>query len=155
MKTSQRGIDALCKEEGYRARPYLCSAGVPTIGYGSTFYTDGRKVKIGDEPIDKEEAETLLKHTLEKTFEPAINRLVTAPLLQTQFDALILLVYNIGVGAFEKSTALKRLNQGDYEGAAEAMQWFCKERVRGEVRVNRGLQMRRAREAKMFLESAP
>ena len=58
---SQEAVDLIKHFEGLRLTPYLCSAGVPTIGYGSTFYEDGRKVSLQDPPITKERAEELLQ----------------------------------------------------------------------------------------------
>lgn len=107
MKISQKGIDFIAKEEGLVLKPYLCSALRPTIGLGSTRYGDGTPVKMTDKPITKEEAYKLFNVTV-KNFEAAVNAL-GAKLTQNQFDALVSLCYNIGVGAFAKSTVAKRV----------------------------------------------
>ncbi len=145
MRLSDAGIALLREFEGLRLQAYRDSAGVWTIGYGSTFYADGDKVRPGDE-ITAERAESLLRETL-RTYESAIDRLVTVPLSQSQFDALTALVYNIGVGAFEKSTLLKRLNEGQYAKAAnEFLRW-----IHAGGQPLAGLRRRRERERALFL----
>lgn len=145
MRLSDAGLALLREFEGLRLQAYKDSAGVWTIGYGSTRYADGDKVRPGDE-ITAERAESLLRETLH-TYESAIDRLVTVPLLQSQFDALTALVYNIGVGAFEKSTLLKRLNEGQYAKAAnEFLRW-----IHAGGQPLAGLRRRRERERALFL----
>lgn len=95
MKTGQKGIELIKRFEGLSLKPYICSAGKPTIGYGSTFYPDGRKVKFTDDSITRQQAETLLTDTL-KTFEARVNRAITVPLTQNQFDALVSHTFNTG-----------------------------------------------------------
>lgn len=60
MKTSKAGLDLIAEFEGFSAKPYLCPAKVPTIGFGSTRYADGRKVTLQDQPISRQEASDLL-----------------------------------------------------------------------------------------------
>jgi lysozyme len=112
MKLSINGLRLIKDFEGCRLHAYRDSAGVWTIGYG---HTPG--VKQGD-VIDKVEAEGLL---LEDSLiaEDAVNRLVKVHLSQYQFDSLVSLVFNIGETAFARSTLLRKLNAGDYHGAAE------------------------------------
>ena len=113
MKTSQEGIKALCQEEGCVLRTYKCAAGVDTIGYGHT----GPEVKPGM-TITQAQAEALLKLDLLR-FERAVETAVAPEVLtQGQFDALVSLCFNIGVGAFNKSTLVKKLRAGDLAGAA-------------------------------------
>lgn len=95
MKTGQKGIELIKRFEGLSLKPYLCSAGKPTIGYGSTFYPDGRKVKMYDKHITESEAERLLADTI-VPFENKVNRLITIPLTQNQFDALVSHTFNTG-----------------------------------------------------------
>ena len=82
-----------------------------------------------------------------KRFEKTVNDLVKVPLTQNQFDALVSLTYNIGTGAFEKSTLLKKLNTGDYQGAADQFTVWNK----GGGKVLQGLVNRRAKEKEVFL----
>ena len=109
MKTSKNGILLITTFEGLRLRPYLCSAGIATIGYGSTFYEDGTTVKMTNKPITKERAMELFKTTLVQ-YENAVNKLVKLTLTQNQFDALVSFTYNVGIGAFTKSILLKVIN---------------------------------------------
>jgi len=86
-KTSKKGVDLIKKYEGFRSKPYLCPANVATIGFGATFYPDGTKVKLTDEPINEAVAEVILKKHLEK-FEQYVDSYCTDKLNQNQFDAL-------------------------------------------------------------------
>lgn len=119
-RVSKKGLDFIGKEEGLRLKPYLCSAKVPTIGYGSTYYEDGTKVKMTDPAITKERAEQLFLNTL-KHYEMCIYTSTRDDINQNQFDALVSICYNIGTHAFKKSTLLKRVNKNpngaDIEGA--------------------------------------
>lgn len=101
---SENGLALIKRFEGFSATPYLCPAGKWTIGYGHVI-----SPHLLRGPVTIEEAEALLKNDL-VAVESAINRLVTAPLTQNQFDALCSLIYNIGVGAFAASTLLKLLS---------------------------------------------
>lgn len=148
MKISQRGIDLIIKWEGFKDRAYLCSANVWTIGFGSTRWLNGDPVKQG-ETITKKLAEQLLITDISR-FSEQVRRLVNVPLTQPQFDALVSFTYNLGGGALERSTLLKKLNQGDYKGAAKEFERWVKA---GGKRVQ-GLVNRRADERRMFEEYA-
>ena len=100
---SEKGIDFLIKEEGEVLHAYKCQANVWTIGVG---HTGG--VKKGD-VITKKESRDLLKKDL-KHFELVVNRYVRVPLTQNQFDALVSFSFNVGAGAFKRSTLLKKIN---------------------------------------------
>lgn len=143
MKISAAGIDLICHYEGVRlhAYPDPATGGDPwTIGYGST-----RNVHKGL-TITLDQARDRLKEDLEDA-EKAVTRLVTAPLDQSQFDALVSLVFNIGEGNFSRSTLLKKLNAHDYLGAsAEFLKWS---KANGKVML--GLTRRRAAERDHFL----
>lgn len=118
MKTSQAGKDLVISFEGIRLQAYKCPAGVWTIGVGST----QPPVHPGEE-ITKKEAMDRFDRDLVK-FEKAVDRLVTVPLTQNQFDALVSFTFNVGEGALAKSTLLKKLNAGDYDAVpAELMKW--------------------------------
>lgn len=130
--------------EGYERFPYECSAGKLTIGVGHVI-RPGESFPV--KGLTESEATELLCKDMEK-FEARVLDLVTVPITQNQYDALLSLVFNIGAGAFEKSTLLKKLNAGDYEGAAnEFTRW-----TRGGGKVLPGLVKRRAAEKALFLE---
>ena len=146
MKTSSKGKAIIKQYEGFRAKPYLCPAGVPTIGYGATYYADGRKVTLRDAAISEADADKLLDKMLGK-YEDAVNRYVQVPMTQNQFDALVSFCYNLGQEALRKSTLLKKLNNEDYKGAAD--QFLRWNRAGGKVLA--GLTKRRTDERKLFL----
>lgn len=102
------GISLIKKYEGCKLKSYLCPAKVWTIGYGSTFYADGTKVEAG-QTISQETANELFLNVL-KGFVSGVERSITSKLTQNQFDALVSIAYNIGLGAFRKSTLLKKVN---------------------------------------------
>lgn len=145
MSTSQNGINLISSFEGCELKAYLCPAKVWTIGFGTTVYPNGVKVKKGDS-CTLDQAKQFKAHDL-KRFEKTVNNLVKVPLTQNQFDALVSLTYNIGTGAFEESTLLKKLNTGDYQGAADQFTVWNK----GGGKVLQGLVNRRAKEKEVFL----
>lgn len=117
-KISQRGVDFLKREEGCVLHPYICPAGKWTIGYGHVFPDPEQRHALPR--ITMEQAEALLRFDLTR-FEAGVNRLITVPLTQGQFDALVSLTFNIGLGkkGFSGSTLRRLLNAGDYAGARE------------------------------------
>ena len=146
LKTSPAGLAIIKKFEGFRSKPYLCPAGVPTIGYGSTYYADGRPVKMTDAPITEAQAQELLQATLAK-YEACVNGAVKMPINQNQFDALVSFTYNVGCSAFRNSTLLRQFNQGYTPQAAEQFaRWN-----RGGGKVLAGLVSRRAAERALFV----
>jgi len=148
MKTSQAGIDLIKRFEGFSGNPYRCPADIPTIGYGSTRYADGREVSMSDPAITEPQAIQLLADTLGR-YEKGVTGLATAPLTQSQFDALVSFAYNLGLGNLGNSTLLKKLNNRDYAGAADEFpRW-----VRGGGKILPGLVKRREAERKLFLEA--
>ena len=95
MKTSDSGLELIKRYEGLKLTPYLCSAGVPTIGYGSTFYQNRARVKLTDPPITLQFAEQLLIDTVAK-FERHVEKRLTVSVSQNQFDALVSHTFNTG-----------------------------------------------------------
>lgn len=108
MKPTQTAYDFIAREEGCRLKAYQDSVGVWTIGYGNTFYDDGQSVKKGD-IINQEQAEILLKIIVDD-FADKVSALITATINDNQFAALLSLAYNIGIGAFKRSTVLRKVN---------------------------------------------
>jgi lysozyme len=143
-KTSDKGVSLIKAHEGLRLNAYLCPAKVWTIGYGHTSAAGEPKVIQGMR-ITRAEAETILRRDL-ATFERGVNRLVSVPLTQNQFDALVSFAFNVGLGAFQRSTLLKKLNAGRYKDVpAELMKW-----TRGGGRELPGLVNRRRDEAGLW-----
>ncbi len=144
----------LCKRfEGYKAKPYFCPAGVPTIGYGSTFYADGRKVTLQDPPMDEPTARALLVHELMHKYAPGTIR--QCPVLLTlalqandwgKLNAIVDFAYNLGVGRLQTSTLRRKINEQDWEGAKEQLMLW----TRGGGRVLPGLVKRREAECQVM-----
>ena len=108
---STEGLILLAKLEGIKLDAYQCSAGVWTIGIGSTKYANGQAVKKGDKLATKEDAFKLFVDT-SGSYSACINKYVLRPLKQNEFDALFCLCYNIGPAAFAKSSLVKFINGG-------------------------------------------
>lgn len=141
-----RNVDAIKKHEALRLTAYLPTKDdVWTIGYGHT--KTARRGMV----ITEAQAEELLRQDL-AWVEDVIDRFVKVPLTQNQRDAVGSLIFNIGGGAFSKSTVLRRLNAGDYRGAADAFLMWDKQRDRttGKMNTLRGLTRRRQEERAMF-----
>lgn len=145
MKTSTNGRKLIAGFEGCVLTAYKCPAGVLTIGVGHTSAASAPAVKSGMK-ISANEADDILARDL-SSFEAAVSRLVTSSLNQNQFDALVSLVFNIGARAFSSSTLLKKLNAGDYDGAAAQFERWNK----ASGRVLSGLTRRRAAERDLFV----
>lgn len=145
MNISQTGLDLIKKFEGLRLEAYRDVAGIWTIGYGHT-----GDLAHEDSVITEAKAEWLLRQDVSWS-ERAVDDIVKVSLSQNEFDALVSLVFNIGVGNFQSSTCLRRLNNKDRNGAAMALQWFNKARIGGELQEVAGLVRRRAAEAELFL----
>lgn len=148
MKISKIGIELIKKYEGFATFPYLCPAGVPTIGYGATYYLDGSRVTMNDEAISEGEAEDLLYQMVVKYAE-GVNRYVTSDINQNQFDALVSFAYNLGLGALKSSTLLKRVNADPCDEDIE-YQFSRWNKAGGEVL--RGLTKRRKDESDLYFK---
>lgn len=140
---------ALCRQfEGFRSRPYRCPAGIPTIGYGTTFYPDGRGVEMDDSEITPEAGEVFLLHEIEKRCAPAVMRycpVLLEPGNESRFNAIADFVYNLGPGRLQTSTLRRKINEKDWGASGdELMKW-----VRGGGRVLPGLVKRREAEVAM------
>jgi len=149
MIPSQNCIDLIKKFEGFEKTSYKCPAGIWTIGYGSTMWNDGKKVEAGQK-ITSEGAEVLLRWELKNKSSALIN----LTLNQNQFDALLSFIYNLGVGAFKKSTLYKKVkvNANDETIRVEFMKWN-KARVNGKLVELKGLTNRRQSEINLYYET--
>lgn len=146
MHVSPSGIDLICNFEGKRLMAYDDGVGVWTIGFGTTIYPNGIKVKKGD-VCTEAQAKAYMAYDLKK-FELAVNNTVNVSLNQNQFDALVSLAYNIGTNAFKNSTLVKMLNAGDIRGAANQFDVW----VNAGGKRMQGLVNRRAKEKALFLK---
>ena len=145
MLLSNLGIDLICDFEGKRLVAYDDGVGIWTIGFGTTVYPNGIRVKKGD-TCTEAQAKAYMQNDLKK-FEYAVNDAVNIPLNQNQYDALVSLTYNIGAAAFSKSTLVKKLNAGDIRGAADQFDVW----INAGGKRMQGLVNRRAKEKEVFL----
>ena len=137
----------LIKEfEGFRAAAYRCPAGVWTIGYGTTAAADVGITPRAGMVIDEAQAEVYLRRTVEK-FAATIRPMITAPVNENQFGAMVSLAYNIGPAAFGRSSVLSRFNAGKIQSAADAFRMW--NQAGGKVLP--GLVRRREAERALFL----
>lgn len=150
---TEEGKFLIRKYEGCSLIAYKCPAGKWTIGYGSTFYADGSPVKEGDK-IDFATANKMFEKVVE-SFEKEVRFLLGSTLCCTlpakAIDALVSFAYNVGTGAFSKSTLLRKIkaDKNDFEGIEkEFMKW-----TKGGGKVFKGLERRRAEESKMYIEA--
>jgi lysozyme len=146
MKLDENGYKLLMGFEGLSLKPYLCSAGVPTIAYGSTFYPSGKKVTMQDAPINLATANWMLKETADK-FAVDVNKLIKANLNQNQFNAIVSLAYNIGIAGLAKSSLLKKVNANPSDPTIRNS--FLVWNKAGGV-ANNGLTKRRTKEANLY-----
>ena len=143
IEQAVRIVATLCiKFEGVYLRPYLCPAGVPTIGVGATFYEDGRKVSLNDPPITRERATQLLHFHIRRHFLPKTVRLCPGADTPARVAALCDFAFNLGHGALAGSTLRRKVNAGEWEEArVQILRW-----TRAGGRVLRGLVRRRQAE---------
>jgi len=145
-KISNLGLELIKKYEGFKAKAYLCPAKVITIGYGSTYYEDGTKVKLTDSSITKERATELLEALL-VSYERSVDSYCVDTINQNQFDALCSFAYNCGVGNLKSSTLLKKVNKNPNDPTIkdEFLKWN-----KGGGKVLSGLTKRRIEEAQLY-----
>ena len=154
IKLNEEGYQMIMNFEGLSLKPYLCSAGVPTIGYGNTYYPNGKKVTLKDKPITKEYAIEIFKFIAD-LFAKDVNNLLKTTVTQNQFNALVSFAYNVGSDidaddipeGLGDSTLLKKVNKNpnDLSIMAEFLKW-----VRSNGKVSNGLVKRRNLEAKLY-----
>jgi lysozyme len=145
-KTSENGINLIKKFEGFSSKPYLCPAKICTIGYGATFYPNGKKVTMTDKAMSEAEGVELLKFMLTK-FEQYVDSYCVDTITQNQFDALVSFCYNLGPANLKSSTLLKKVNANpnDETIRAEFMKW-----TKASNKVLKGLVTRRTAEADLY-----
>ena len=146
MKISEKGLSMIERFEGCLLKASNKLDGVWTIGYGQTGSYYGKRVRRGMTTTKALAHAWLRDHSI-KTYEDAVTQAVKMPLNQNQFDALVSFTYNVGVGALKQSTALRKLNAGDYAGAADALTMWTKCKGKGLA----GLVRRRKEERALFL----
>jgi|TARA_Y100001938_G_scaffold144387_1_gene218869 lysozyme len=143
---TDEGLDLIKLYEGYSSSPYLCPAQHWTIGYGAIWGMDDKRVTEDHPDINEDQADYLLRRDVKKS-EMAVLRHIRVPLEDGQFNALCSFVFNLGSGALQSSTLRRKINRGDYIGAAnEFPRW-----VYAGGRRLKGLVRRREHERSMFM----
>jgi lysozyme len=146
MRLDSKGYELIKTFEGLSLKPYLCSAKVPTIGYGNTFYTNGVKVTMSDAPITQEKANEMLK-VIADSFALKVSKITPSGLTQNQFNALVSFAFNLGVQALTNSTLLRlvKINPNDGNIAKEFLRWN-----KAGGKVVDGLTKRRIKESALY-----
>jgi len=141
-------LELIRRFEGLYLKPYLCPAGLPTIGYGATYYQDGTQVTLADSPITRMMAEALLLWHVKTVYLPAVLKLCPTIVHETpgRVAALIDWTFNLGAGQLKASTLRKRVNAGDWADVPTQIKKWDK----AGGRVLRGLTIRRAAEAALI-----
>jgi lysozyme len=147
-KTGPAGIEIIKSMEGFRSAPYKCPAGIPTIGYGATFYPGGKKVTMADAAITEARGTELLQSML-VSFEKYVDSYCVDTITQNQFDALVSFAYNLGPANLKSSTLLKKVNANpeDESIRLEFMKW-----VKAGGKTLKGLVRRREAEANLYFK---
>lgn len=135
--------------EGWRSKPYLCSANVPTIGWGSTMYENGDRVTLDDPEITKERGQELFELDAEKFLLQVYKACPVLTKHDNKAAAILSWTYNLGVARLRSSTMRTRINQERWEEAAQELKrWNL-----AAGKVTKGLVLRREAEATLFLLS--
>lgn len=145
---SAAGLALIQEHEGFRVAPAQTPDGRWVVGHGHV------RIAAPGEPVSQDEAASLLAMDIAPV-ACVVNALVTQPLTQAQFDALVSFAFSIGLEAFADSQVLRRLNNGDFIAAACALDAWRKAKIDGEVEVSDALVRRRAAEKAMLLKDAP
>lgn len=141
-------LELIRRFEGLYLTPYLCPAGVPTIGYGATYYQDGTRVTLADLPITRTMAEDLLLWHVKTVYLPAVLKLCPAIVHETpgRVAALIDWTFNLGAGNLRASTLRRRVNAAAWDLVPDELRKWNK----AAGRVLRGLVVRREAEARLI-----
>lgn len=132
--------------EGFRPKPYLCPAGVPTLGFGSTRHLDGSLVRLTDPAITKDHARILVREQVAQEYLPGVMRLCPGMDHPGRLAALVDFAYNLGVGQLRASTLRRRVNAGDWDAVPDELRKW----IRGGGRVLPGLVKRREAEIRLL-----
>ena len=147
MNVPQNTIDLVTAFEGFYPKPYICPAGVPSIGYGTIRYPDGKRVSLKDPEISKQTAELYMAHELERNLAEALR---ICPILlmtpETWLGAIVDFIYNLGAGNFQNSTLRRKINAEEWDDVPyQLSRW-----VYGGGKILKGLVLRRQAEGAFF-----
>jgi lysozyme len=153
MQISEKGLTLIKKEEAFRARRYLCAAGKPTIGYGHVILAT--EAHLHTATLTEAQASKLLEQDVARQYGTHVAKRLTRPVKQSQFDAMVSLCFNIGTGGFDKSSVLRLANAGTTSTEAICAAFGLWNKITnprtGQKEVSKGLTVRRAREAALYL----
>jgi lysozyme len=147
-EVSKDCVDLVKSFEGFFSKPYLCPAKVPTIGYGTILYPNGKKVTLQDEPCTIEQATEWMQYELNQKAKE-VDAMAIDTVTQHQFDALVSFAYNCGSNALKNSTLLKRVNNNPKDPTITDafMMW-----VKADGVILQGLVRRRKAEAALYFK---
>ena len=118
---TEEGLDLIKRFEGFSPTIYICPAGYPTIGYGHVVLAHEQDQFVAG--ITPDQATELLRKDV-RIAERAVLRLISVPLTDGQFDALVSFTFNLGAGALQRSTLRRKVSRGEHESVpAELMKW--------------------------------
>lgn len=124
MRTGAAGLALIKEFEGFRAKPYLCSAGYPTVGWGALRYLDGSLVRLDGPHVSLEDAEAMLRRDL-AVGEAGVHRWISRALTQNQFDALTSFTFNLGPAALRSSMLRRCVNEGRDDEVPDQFKRWC------------------------------
>ena len=157
MKLNKEGLELIEHFEGFYPKPYICPAGVPTIGIGTIAYENGKKVSLKDPAISKERAYELLNHELGDKCEILRSFAIRKGLVwnDNQFSAIVSLCYNLGTGIVTDSgrSIHQALLSKNPEKIKAAFMLYTKAKKRFIMRTLPGLVRRRKAEIELFFKS--
>jgi lysozyme len=154
MKISQAGLDLIKREERFMPRKYLCSAGKPTIGYGHVILKGEERYNTAT--LTEAEASQLLQRDVDTKYGAHVANRLKRAVTQHQFDAMVSFCFNVGTGGFDQSSVLRLANAGSDDRAAITAAFGAWNKVtnpKTKVKeANKGLTLRRGREAALYLQ---
>jgi len=146
MGISEQGLEFIKRHEGFNPNPFINKFNRLAIGYGSTHYENGTRVRISDGPIERLHGDYLLRFYIHK-YEECVRKYATFELQQHHFDILVSFCYSVGLGSFKSSGLLRRANE-DHTDTAVALQFVRWNKI--ENRFHKDLAIRRQEEANIF-----
>ena len=150
-KPAPEAVSLIKEFEGFESQAYIDTDGTPVIGYGLS-KIGGQPVQIGDR-ISPQQADTALNAHLKEIYEE-LDRVVKVDLSDRQLSALASIAFNVGINSIKRSTLVKKVNAGDYAGAANEFLRWDKANLRGRLVQLPGLTRRRHAERQLFLEQS-
>lgn len=151
-QASKKIVEFISSFEGFEAKPYIDIAGHATIGFGATYYQDGRKVTMNDPEITLQCALDLKEFHIEEA-EKVVRKYVKSNINQNQFDVLVSWVYNLGEGNLKTSSLLKKINANPNDPTIKAswVQWNkAQDPKTKQLKVSNGLTRRRNEEIAIY-----